>query len=45
MGQTTYSIGVGTAAQRPKIMTNANSIVRNLAIPLGLEMVLMMMDF
>jgi hypothetical protein len=41
MERTTYLVGVGTAAQRPKNITNANSIARNLAIPLDLNMVLM----
>lgn len=44
MGQTTYLFDVGTAAQRPKIMTNANSVAKNLAILLDLKIVLMVMD-
>jgi hypothetical protein len=39
--RTTYLIGVGTAAQRPKNMTNSNSMAKNMAIPLDLNMVLM----
>lgn len=41
MERTTYLVGVGTAAQKLKNVTNANSIARNLAIPLGLNMMLM----
>jgi hypothetical protein len=43
-GDATYLTGVGTAGQRPKIMTNADGIARNLAMPLDLNMVFMVMD-